>query len=322
MDSEQLKKAQIVTFINMKGGVGKTNLTKEIGYYLAKERKKKILLVDLDPQSNLTQSFFKKYHFKLSNDIENLGDLIDLEDPENTNENSSITFKEENSTSVEPILTEASIQKLFSPGKVKSLTKEDCIVKLDDHLDIIPGTLKAMFLERNSNIENHLHNYIDNLKLREEYDYIFIDSPPTYSNYTIAAIISSDFYITPSKPDAYSVLGIQMLHEAVEQIKDHQQVYFNNRELKSLGVVFTNLQPKTSGVLRNRDLIKDSKRLKEIGIEFFDAEFVYNPEISKKAEYFITDSKSNTKANLIVLVDEFLKALMPEKDEKKDEKNE
>ncbi|OJG12143.1 hypothetical protein RU93_GL000073 [Enterococcus aquimarinus] len=45
----------------MKGGVGKTTLTKELGYFMADSKKKKILFIDLDPQSNLTQSFFLTY---------------------------------------------------------------------------------------------------------------------------------------------------------------------------------------------------------------------------------------------------------------------
>lgn len=43
----------------MKGGVAKTTLCKEISYYLAEKMNKRILIIDIDPQSNCTQSFLK-----------------------------------------------------------------------------------------------------------------------------------------------------------------------------------------------------------------------------------------------------------------------
>ena len=49
---------KIVTFNNNKGGVSKTTTTFNLGVFLSKERNKKVLLIDCDPQSNLTELFF------------------------------------------------------------------------------------------------------------------------------------------------------------------------------------------------------------------------------------------------------------------------
>ena len=46
---------QIIALINQKGGVGKTTLSREIGIYLA-SLEKSVLLIDVDPQANLTRS--------------------------------------------------------------------------------------------------------------------------------------------------------------------------------------------------------------------------------------------------------------------------
>ena len=54
-------KGKVVSFINMKGGVGKTTLCIGIGEYLANYYKKKILFIDLDPQFNATQSLVNEY---------------------------------------------------------------------------------------------------------------------------------------------------------------------------------------------------------------------------------------------------------------------
>ena len=52
---------KVVSFINMKGGVGKSTLCIGIGEYLATYRKKKILFIDLDPQFNTTQSLINEF---------------------------------------------------------------------------------------------------------------------------------------------------------------------------------------------------------------------------------------------------------------------
>lgn len=49
-----MKRAVVVSFINYKGGVGKTTTTYHIGCSLAQHHGKRVLLVDIDPQTNLT----------------------------------------------------------------------------------------------------------------------------------------------------------------------------------------------------------------------------------------------------------------------------
>ncbi|MFA5010787.1 MAG: ParA family protein [Ignavibacteria bacterium] len=47
--------SKIIPVINMKGGIGKTTLSVNISYIIARIHSKKVLLVDIDPQFNATQ---------------------------------------------------------------------------------------------------------------------------------------------------------------------------------------------------------------------------------------------------------------------------
>ncbi|WP_336663239.1 ParA family protein [Kurthia gibsonii] len=294
--------AKIISIINMKGGVGKTSLTKELGFFLSTARKKNILFIDLDPQSNLTQSIFKKFDYISEDDISKdtkLQNLMDLEYLEGDEEKDP-KFIQNRSLKQ----TKATIHNLFKNPKIDDVPKDDCILKINDNLSIMPGTLKSIFSERVSNIENNLYNFIEKYSLDTEFDYIFIDCPPTYSNYTVAAFLASNYYITPMRPDAYSVLGIDMLYQVIEEIKKIHKIYFKSKTLKALGVVISELQPQNTGIKKQIEQIKDSTLLKQLGIEFFENHFVYNPSIPKKAEYFIVDSYSQTSEYIVTLVDE------------------
>ncbi len=50
---------KIISFINMKGGVGKTTSVVEVATILVKDHAKRVLIIDIDPQTNATFSFVK-----------------------------------------------------------------------------------------------------------------------------------------------------------------------------------------------------------------------------------------------------------------------
>ncbi|EOP26158.1 hypothetical protein IG5_02894 [Bacillus toyonensis] len=274
----------VITFLNMKGGVGKTTLCKEIGYYLA-SRGDRVLLIDVDPQANLTQSIFKKYKYKHT---------YERQSDENKN------FQ----------VCTASINMVFNHSYIEKTAKENAILDLSEKLSIIPGDLNTVFLERTlggSDKEQALKNFIEDFNLTEDFKYILLDCPPTYSFYTTAALLASDFYVSPIHPDSYSVLGLDLLFKAIEKLKSVHRERFKYRPISQIGVIFSNIaRTPSTGVQNFIDEILTSDELKEKEIYFFVNHFVKNPHIPKDAGYFIVDGDNGTsRMNIEVIVEEF-----------------
>ncbi|MGV9050724.1 ParA family protein [Lactococcus lactis] len=284
---------EIISFLNMKGGVGKTTLCKEVAYYLWKVLGKKVLLVDVDPQANLTQSFFKKYRIRHSYESQ-------------SSDNNQ--YKE----------CTATINNVFQPklSTVDEVQLEEVVYELDTNFSIIPGDLNTVFLERSgggSESENALKNFIEDHYLTESYDYILMDCPPTYSFYTTSALLASDYYFSPIHPDSYSILGIDLLYQVVERLKKIHRDRFRLRELNHLGVIFTNIPregSRATGLVTQMNDIRESSVLKAKQVPFFENNFMKNSQIPKQIDYFIVDSNSDLSYdNIRDIVNEMLGAI-------------
>ncbi|HDR4908369.1 ParA family protein [Bacillus thuringiensis] len=219
------RSAKVISFINMKGGVGKTTLCREIALYLSERYRHddndnspvRVLLIDIDPQANLTQSLLEKF-------------------------NKETTFyKEDKASESKEIDYKCSVDNIFKQEMV-GMTRKHVILELNENLDLIPGELETIFLQRQQNpsTPNKLMDYIIDEKLRKEYDYIFLDCPPTYSVYTEMSFYTSDYYFVPAVPDAYSVLGVDLLERVVQDIVYGQRnTVFKDSQPKNLGVMWT-----------------------------------------------------------------------------------
>ncbi|KZE37730.1 chromosome partitioning protein ParA [Bhargavaea cecembensis] len=203
--------SKIVSFINMKGGVGKTTLTIGIADYLAKHLNKKILVIDIDPQFNATQTLL---------DIYSKEDYFDDILPE-----------------------ERTINKLFKPqtefkrdSEIPS--KDEVITTLNENLDLLCGDLNLVLVNKTSDYRQvkKLRRFVRENKLREIYDYILIDCPPTLTVYTDAALLSSDFYLIPNRIDRYSIIGISSLTTAIDNL-----IHEEDHDIQCLGLVYTML---------------------------------------------------------------------------------
>lgn len=150
-----------ISLINMKGGVGKTTLAVNIGDYLARRNNKKILLIDVDPQFNATQctmSTEEYYEY-----IQNGGHtIIDI-------------FRDQPYVSVN--MTKGSSQ--IPPINLIDIKP----YTLKDNYHLIPGNLDLYREEMSagSGKENRLKRFLNQDFIKDKYDYVIIDTPPTPS---------------------------------------------------------------------------------------------------------------------------------------------
>lgn len=282
------KKAKIISFINMKGGVAKTTLCKELGVNIANTESKKILFVDLDPQSNLTQSLFEVY------------DVIKESDQESLD---AVTKR---------LKELPSINNLFNNGAItEPPSKDTLILNLSDSVDIIPGSLNSIFYGTANNGDNEqaLHNFIKHQKLRKSYDFIFIDCPPTYSLYTISAILASDYYSVPVKPEAYSALGIDLLEEVITKIKKSYSDTFEIKPLSNIGIIFTKYDQSSSGETKIKNQITTSHHLEYI--YKFDNYFPLKKKLATVNLGYLISESNDTKliSSLTKITKEFIERI-------------
>lgn len=170
----------------MKGGVGKTTLSVNIAYTLAKKYGKKILLIDMDPQMNSSQYCLEP------DDISNI-----LENPRK------------------------SVYGIFEP-ELPSLTSNntDRVIETEkfnviENFDIISSHLSLMIASVNDS-PLKLKNYINTVQ--NEYDLIIIDAPPTISGYTKASLLASTHYIVPMRIDFLSLFGLPLLQTYINDL--------------------------------------------------------------------------------------------------------
>lgn len=243
------KKGTVISFINMKGGVGKTTLSIGIADYLAKQEGNKVLMIDIDPQFNATHSLIDAYKKKSviddtviddeSLDIRTtLEEVIQGNTEDSEDEDAEVS---NNFYTLEVLNNNKTIFQLFKPqldmSKRYLLPKAaDLIINLKEGLDLLSGDLNLVLANKNSDFSlvKRLKNFISENGLRKEYDYIIIDCPPTLTIYTDSALLASDFYIIPNRIDRYSIIGIDSLQTAVGNLISSEGI-----DLKCLGIVYT-----------------------------------------------------------------------------------
>ncbi|MGE6648473.1 ParA family protein [Shewanella colwelliana] len=204
---------KVISFINMKGGVGKTTSVVETSTILAKEHNKKVLLIDIDPQTNATFSLVNYENWRDNVSQNTIADVL--------GRNSHLTSRSD----------EYDIN--------KAVVKNVCGI---NGLDLISSHLSLTFLDLDLSSQAGREKILSRQikKLESEYDFIIIDCPPNLTLAPQNALVASDFIITPIIPDFYSFLGLPLLINRVKKLREDLEI-----DVSFLGCVFTRVEQNT-----------------------------------------------------------------------------
>lgn len=168
-----------VSIMNIKGGVAKTTSTANLGACLSQQGYK-VLLVDIDPQSNLSK-LFKAYSME------------DLS------------------------VTDVLLDKNLDVHKVIRKTDFENISIIPANINLTFAE-RSILIDNTRSQQNRLAKALS--KVKEEYDYCLIDCPPSLNMITVNALCASDEVFVPIKIDKFALDGLEYLLESIEEIKD------------------------------------------------------------------------------------------------------
>ena len=187
---------QIISVANIKGGVGKSSVCSVMAAGLA-EKGYKVLLIDSDPQCNLTMCFLQ----------------------EQPDETLSLYHVYNNEKSID---------------EVKIAVKEG--------VDLVPGDFSLCNADMQFMKAGRLKILQKAIRsLDSEYDFIVVDTPPNMGLLSLNAFLASDYIIVPMAADSFSLKGIRLLKETVDDVTEE-----TGKELPVAGILLTRYNGRTN----------------------------------------------------------------------------
>ena len=186
-----------ISMFNNKGGVGKTTLTCNIASYFAKQKSKKVLVVDCDPQCNSTQLImgeeFTTYLYTDEDAKKKYTTISDILWPIEVGE----------ADIIEKIATIPADKNKFG---LDVLPGHPGFLVIEDRLSLAWWDLKAGEIAgfRKTNWNTRLCQL-----LSPRYEYVFFDLGPSLGSINRSVLVGCDYFITPMGTDIFSILGIK-----------------------------------------------------------------------------------------------------------------
>jgi chromosome partitioning protein len=223
--------ARVIALINLKGGVAKTTTTVALAETLASKFGQRVLVIDLDPQTNATTMLIGENRWKTLNDKGwTLATLFkDALDPANKNFDLEKTLQR-------------NVSDVQGAEKVDLLPSSLDLIDVQDRLASAPtGQFYSV-------------TPIDLLRLAvksklDDYDIVLIDCPPNLGIITLNGLRISESYIIPTVPDVLSTYGIPQI---IKRVKHFSREIAENIDV--LGILITKYQEGSTihvNVMRN-----------------------------------------------------------------------
>ncbi len=229
--------AHIISTINLKGGVGKTSTSVALAEVFSAEMKKKVLVIDLDPQTNATIMLLGEDKWlELNRKGYTLAQLFkDAMTPDSKKFNIDKTLQKQ-------------VSDVYQAGGVDLLPSSLDLIDVQDQLASAPsGKFYAV---------NPVELLMRAVKSKiDDYDIVIIDCPPNLGIVTLNGLRFSDAYIIPTIPDILSTYGIPQIVTRINEFADAI-----GEEIEPLGIVITKFQ--SNSTVHNtilKQLQKDTK---------------------------------------------------------------
>lgn len=227
-----------ILYGNMKGGVGKTTNSVMTAYQLAKLGYK-TLVCDLDPQANATQLLRRTYGLQQGTDLQ-------------INKTMMVALTEEN---IKPAIVNIMDNLYLLPSSEDFKNYPDFLemkFMLDKEM-IESGDSTTLQSEMSKVKEQRISYFAQQLaKVRDEYDFVIIDVPPTLSVFTDSAIYATDYVIIVLQTQQRSLDGAETFFEYLQQMYND----YANIDFDILGVLAVLLK---NNVGLDNQILKDSE---------------------------------------------------------------
>ncbi len=199
---------------NQKGGVGKSSITANLAAISA-SRGARTLVVDLDAQGNSSQYLMG-------------GAMAGVETSVRDFFESTLTFR----------------MRSTDPREFVTATPFE-------NLDLIASHLELGDLHSKLEAKHKIYKLREALEELEDYDYVFIDTPPAFNFYTLSALVAAEGCLIPFDCDDFSRRALYALLENVQETQED-----HNRALRVEGIIVNQFQPRASLPQRIVDELK------------------------------------------------------------------
>jgi chromosome partitioning protein len=204
----------IVSLINLKGGVAKTTTTVQLAECLASEHKKRVLVIDLDPQTNATIALIGERRWEELNERHQTIAQLFLDILEKT---SIFRINE----AVQDGASNLELEKLsLLPSSIDLIQAQDRMGEIGEKTSFTKTPMEVLKFAISG--------------VLDRFDYVLIDCPPNLGFVTRNGIEISDYYLIPTIPDTLSTYGIPQIIRSIQDFSCTRSL-----KIRCLGLLVT-----------------------------------------------------------------------------------